>query len=135
MSRSPDSLRAVFLRHRPRLLLTMLLLWTTMLAGTALLGLSGGFLTAAALAGAASAERVALHAYAILDDRLYLLATPPQATALAEPFALRFVHAHQPSSAMIVELAYTLSPTATFGAADSGRYTSTREPKRMNPKR
>jgi ATP-binding cassette subfamily C protein CydC len=26
----------------------MLLLWTTMLAGTALLGLSGGFLTAAA---------------------------------------------------------------------------------------
>ncbi|WP_401735487.1 thiol reductant ABC exporter subunit CydC [Stenotrophomonas muris] len=53
MSRSPDSLRAVFLRHRPRLLLTLLLLWTTMLAGTALLGLSGGFLTAAALAGAA----------------------------------------------------------------------------------
>ncbi len=53
MSRSPDSLRAVFLRHRPRLLLTVLLLWTTMLAGTALLGLSGGFLTAAALAGAA----------------------------------------------------------------------------------
>ncbi len=53
MSRSPDSLRAVFLRHRPRLLLTILLLWTTMLAGTALLGLSGGFLTAAALAGAA----------------------------------------------------------------------------------
>ncbi len=43
MSRSPDSLRAVFLRHRPRLLLTVLLLWTTMLAGTALLGLSGGF--------------------------------------------------------------------------------------------
>ena len=53
MSRSPDSLRAVFLRHPPRLLLTVLLLWTTMLAGTALLGLSGGFLTAAALAGAA----------------------------------------------------------------------------------
>jgi len=53
MSRSPDSLRAVFLRHRPRLLLTVLLLWITMLAGTALLGLSGGFLTAAALAGAA----------------------------------------------------------------------------------
>ncbi|WP_442253212.1 thiol reductant ABC exporter subunit CydC [Stenotrophomonas pavanii] len=53
MSRSPDTLRAVFLRHRPRLLLTVLLLWTTMLAGTALLGLSGGFLTAAALAGAA----------------------------------------------------------------------------------
>ncbi len=52
MSRSPDSLRAVFLRHRPRLLLTLLLLWTTMLAGTALLGLSGGFLTAAALASA-----------------------------------------------------------------------------------
>ena len=26
MSRSPDSLRAIFLRHRPRLLLTLLLL-------------------------------------------------------------------------------------------------------------
>lgn len=48
-----DSLRSVFTRHRGRLLLTVLLLWTTMLAGTALLGLSGGFLTAAALAGAA----------------------------------------------------------------------------------
>lgn len=49
----PDTLRAVFRRHAPRLLLTVLLLWSTMLAGTALLGLSGGFLTAAALAGAA----------------------------------------------------------------------------------
>ena len=48
-----DPLRAVFLRHRAGLLLTVLLLWTTMLAGTALLGLSGGFLTASALAGAA----------------------------------------------------------------------------------
>lgn len=48
-----DTLRGVFARHRARLLLTVLLLWTTMLAGTALLGLSGGFLTAAALAGAA----------------------------------------------------------------------------------
>ena len=48
-----DPLRTVFARHTPRLLLTVLLLWTTMLAGTALLGLSGGFLTAAALAGAA----------------------------------------------------------------------------------
>lgn len=48
-----DSLQQVFARHRGRLLLTVLLLWTTMLAGTALLGLSGGFLTAAALAGAA----------------------------------------------------------------------------------
>lgn len=48
-----DSLKQVFRRHRGRLLLTVLLLWTTMLAGTALLGLSGGFLTAAALAGAA----------------------------------------------------------------------------------
>lgn len=48
-----DSLRSVFTRHRARLLLTVLLLWITMLAGTALLGLSGGFLTAAALAGAA----------------------------------------------------------------------------------
>ncbi|WP_313461522.1 thiol reductant ABC exporter subunit CydC [Stenotrophomonas sp.] len=48
-----DGLTQVFTRHRGRLLLTVLLLWTTMLAGTALLGLSGGFLTAAALAGAA----------------------------------------------------------------------------------
>ncbi|MCC7635169.1 thiol reductant ABC exporter subunit CydC [Stenotrophomonas rhizophila] len=48
-----DTLKDVFTRHRARLLLTLLLLWTTMLAGTALLGLSGGFLTAAALAGAA----------------------------------------------------------------------------------
>jgi len=48
-----DSLKQVFTRHRGRLVLTVLLLWTTMLAGTALLGLSGGFLTAAALAGAA----------------------------------------------------------------------------------
>ena len=48
-----DTLKAVFARHRPRLVLAVALLWTTMLAGTALLGLSGGFLTAAALAGAA----------------------------------------------------------------------------------
>jgi len=48
-----DALKQVFTRHRGRLVLTVLLLWTTMLAGTALLGLSGGFLTAAALAGAA----------------------------------------------------------------------------------
>ena len=48
-----DALKQVFTRHRGRLLLTVLLLWITMLAGTALLGLSGGFLTAAALAGAA----------------------------------------------------------------------------------
>ncbi|KAF1015739.1 MAG: Lipid A export ATP-binding/permease protein MsbA [Stenotrophomonas maltophilia] len=53
MNGSSDSLRGVFARHRLQLLLTVLLLWTTMLAGTALLGLSGGFLTAAALAGAA----------------------------------------------------------------------------------
>lgn len=51
--RHHDTLRRVFMRHRPRLLLAGVLLWTTMLAGTALLGLSGGFLTAAALAGAA----------------------------------------------------------------------------------
>ncbi len=48
-----EGLKQVFARHKGRLLLTVLLLWTTMLAGTALLGLSGGFLTAAALAGAA----------------------------------------------------------------------------------
>ncbi len=33
-----DSLKQVFTRHRGRLVLTVLLLWTTMLAGTALLG-------------------------------------------------------------------------------------------------
>lgn len=48
-----DTLQQVFARHRGRLILTVLLLWTTLLAGSALLGLSGGFLTAAALAGAA----------------------------------------------------------------------------------
>ncbi len=48
-----DGLRQVFLRHRGRLLLATALLLTTMLAGVGLLGLSGGFLTAAALAGAA----------------------------------------------------------------------------------
>ncbi|MCL7713687.1 thiol reductant ABC exporter subunit CydC [Stenotrophomonas mori] len=47
-----DTLRAVVRRHRWRLLLAVLLLLTTMLAGVGLLGLSGGFLTAAALAGA-----------------------------------------------------------------------------------
>ncbi|MGV8960424.1 MAG: thiol reductant ABC exporter subunit CydC [Stenotrophomonas sp.] len=47
-----DDLRAVFLRHRWRLLFSVVLLLTTMLAGVGLLGLSGGFLTAAALAGA-----------------------------------------------------------------------------------
>ncbi|NIJ68368.1 thiol reductant ABC exporter subunit CydC [Xanthomonas sp. 60] len=51
MRQHADTLRGVFLRHRPRLLLAVLLLWITMLAGSALLGLSGGFLTAAALAG------------------------------------------------------------------------------------
>lgn len=49
------SLRAVFWRHRGRLLLSALLVLITMLAGVGLLGLSGGFLTAAALAGAAGA--------------------------------------------------------------------------------
>jgi ATP-binding cassette subfamily C protein CydC len=47
-----DDLRGVFRRHHGRLLLTALLLLCTMLAGVGLLGLSGGFLTAAALAGA-----------------------------------------------------------------------------------
>ncbi|MBN8769388.1 MAG: thiol reductant ABC exporter subunit CydC [Stenotrophomonas nitritireducens] len=50
-----DSLRAVFARHRWRLLLAVVLLLVTMLAGIGLLGLSGGFLTAAALAGALGA--------------------------------------------------------------------------------
>ncbi|MBC3973357.1 thiol reductant ABC exporter subunit CydC [Xanthomonas translucens] len=48
-----DDLRRVFGRHLGRLLLTALLLLCTMLAGVGLLGLSGGFLTAAALAGVA----------------------------------------------------------------------------------
>ncbi|MBB4126030.1 ATP-binding cassette subfamily C protein CydC [Xanthomonas translucens] len=48
-----DDLRSVFGRHSGRLLLTALLLLCTMLAGVGLLGLSGGFLTAAALAGVA----------------------------------------------------------------------------------
>lgn len=47
-----DSMREVFARHRWRLLLAVVLLLTTMLAGVGLLGLSGGFLTGAALAGA-----------------------------------------------------------------------------------
>ena len=49
---SPQTMRDVFKRHRWRLALATLLLLTTMLAGVGLLGLSGGFLTAAALAGA-----------------------------------------------------------------------------------
>lgn len=49
---SPLTMRDVFKRHRWRLALATLLLFTTMLAGVGLLGLSGGFLTAAALAGA-----------------------------------------------------------------------------------
>ncbi|MCC4618400.1 thiol reductant ABC exporter subunit CydC [Xanthomonas campestris pv. asclepiadis] len=49
----PDRLRTVFRRHAWRLLLSALLVLVTMLAGVGLLGLSGSFLTAAALAGAA----------------------------------------------------------------------------------
>ena len=49
---SPQTMRDVFKRHRWRLALATVLLFTTMLAGIGLLGLSGGFLTAAALAGA-----------------------------------------------------------------------------------
>ncbi|MCD7097299.1 thiol reductant ABC exporter subunit CydC [Stenotrophomonas sp. MMGLT7] len=48
-----DGLAGVFLRHRRRLLASAALVLATMLAGVGLLGLSGGFLTAAALAGAA----------------------------------------------------------------------------------
>lgn len=50
--KKPQTMREVFKRHRWRLALATLLLFTTMLAGVGLLGLSGGFLTAAALAGA-----------------------------------------------------------------------------------
>lgn len=54
MSRSqPDRLRDVFRLHAWRLLLSAVLVLVTMLAGVALLGLSGSFLTAAALAGVA----------------------------------------------------------------------------------
>ncbi|AZR34806.1 thiol reductant ABC exporter subunit CydC [Xanthomonas vasicola] len=54
MSRiQPDRLRDVFRRHAWRLLLSALLVLVTMLAGVGLLGLSGSFLTAAALAGVA----------------------------------------------------------------------------------
>ncbi|AZR31129.1 thiol reductant ABC exporter subunit CydC [Xanthomonas vasicola] len=49
----PDRLRDVFRRHAWRLLLSALLVLVTMLAGVGLLGLSGSFLTAAALAGVA----------------------------------------------------------------------------------
>ena len=48
------SLRDVVARHRPRIALAAGLLLLTLLAGTALLGLSGHFLTAAALAGSAA---------------------------------------------------------------------------------
>ncbi|KRG65909.1 ABC transporter ATP-binding protein [Stenotrophomonas humi] len=50
-----DDMRSVFVRHGGWLLLTTVLLFTTMLAGVGLLGLSGGFLTGAALAGALGA--------------------------------------------------------------------------------
>ncbi|OOW71630.1 ABC transporter ATP-binding protein [Xanthomonas axonopodis pv. martyniicola] len=49
----PDRLRDVFGRHAWRLLLSAVLVLVTMLAGVGLLGLSGSFLTAAALAGVA----------------------------------------------------------------------------------
>ena len=48
------TLRDVLARHRPRIALAVGLLLLTLLAGTALLGLSGHFLTAAALAGSAA---------------------------------------------------------------------------------
>lgn len=49
----PDRLRDVFGRHAWRLLLSAVLVLVTMLAGVGLLGVSGSFLTAAALAGVA----------------------------------------------------------------------------------
>jgi ATP-binding cassette subfamily C protein CydC len=56
MHRDDDttSLRDVLARHRPRIALAIGLLLLTLLAGTGLLGLSGHFLTAAALAGSAA---------------------------------------------------------------------------------
>ncbi|MBV6775753.1 thiol reductant ABC exporter subunit CydC [Xanthomonas euvesicatoria] len=54
MSRpQPDRLRDVFRLHAWRLLLSAVLVLVTMFAGVGLLGLSGSFLTAAALAGVA----------------------------------------------------------------------------------
>jgi ATP-binding cassette subfamily C protein CydC len=50
-----DDMRGVFKQHRGWLLLSVVLLLTTMLAGVGLLGLSGGFLTGAAIAGALGA--------------------------------------------------------------------------------
>ncbi|PPT78887.1 thiol reductant ABC exporter subunit CydC [Xanthomonas arboricola pv. populi] len=52
-SARPDRLLDVFRRHAWRLLLSAVLVLVTMLAGVGLLGLSGSFLTAAALAGVA----------------------------------------------------------------------------------
>lgn len=51
---STTTLRDVLARHRLRIALSVGLLLLTLLAGTALLGLSGHFLTAAALAGGAA---------------------------------------------------------------------------------
>ncbi len=50
-----DDLRGVFARHAGPIALGLALLLVTLLAGTGLLGLSGHFLTAAALAGGAAA--------------------------------------------------------------------------------
>lgn len=50
------SLHDVLARHRPRITLAVVLLLLTLLAGTALLGLSGHFLTAALPARAAAAS-------------------------------------------------------------------------------
>lgn len=49
-----ERLRDVVRHHRPRIALAVALLLLTLLAGTALLGLAGHFLTAAALAGSAA---------------------------------------------------------------------------------
>ena len=58
-------LSAVFAAHRARLLGAVVLFSVTMVAGTALLGLSGGFLTASALAGLAGSLQVAISASAM----------------------------------------------------------------------
>ena len=50
---SEAPLSSVFAAHRWRLIGSVVLFSVTMVAGTALLGLSGGFLTASALAGLA----------------------------------------------------------------------------------
>src|SRR5690606_33022821 len=62
-------------------------------------------------------------------------AEPVLEQAVVTPGRRFQVHARQLNSASTLAPAYTMSPTRARGTASSGRYTSTREPKRMKPKR